>query len=259
MKPSFSKYSFVASIVATTLVLVCCKSQTSVVAPAIVSMQQVKMDGTADATLDSIITFYRNDINKLMMRNIGICDDILEANRPEGGLSRMAADVVLFEAIKVCNELGNQPPVIALLNNGGLRTSLPKGNVTVQNIFEISPFENSLVIITLNAQQLQAMFEHIAQRGGEPISGATLTISNGKAKEITIDGKPIDNNAQYIIATNSYLAAGGDGFRILQECEQYDTGLMVRDLMIEYVEMLSKQNKHIADPGNIRIKVEDNE
>lgn len=253
MKSLFNKYPlYVALVVASALV--CCKSQTAIVSTSVVDMQQVKMDGEQDATTDSIISFYRADMNKLMCRNIGICDELLEASRPEGGLSRFAADAILFEAIKMCEELGKAKPVMAILNTGGLRTTLHKGEITVQNIFEISPFENSLVVITLSATQLNAVLEHIAQRGGEPISGATLTICNNHMKEATIAGKPIDNNATYIIATNSYLAAGGDGFKTLQECEQYDTGLMMRDLLIKYVETLGAQGQHVTDPGNIRVK-----
>lgn len=258
MKISTHRYRavLIANSIALVLLLTCCKSQITPIKTSILTMQQVEMNGTIDATTDSIISTYRNDITKLMNRQIGECDELLEAYRPEGGLSRFAADVVLIEAQKVCTELNIKTPMLSLLNTGGIRASLHKGTVTVQNIFEISPFENSLVIITLSGEELQEAFQHIAQRGGEPLSGATLTICNGNAKKITINNTPLNSDQQYILATNSYLAAGGDGFKMLKNTKQFDTGIMIRDLMIKHVELLGKNGQHIVDPANTRITVE---
>jgi 2',3'-cyclic-nucleotide 2'-phosphodiesterase (5'-nucleotidase family) len=61
----------------------------------------------------------------------------------------MMADVVLQYGNKVFEKRENKSISICILNNGGIRAILPKGNVTFEMAFEIMPFENSLVVIAL--------------------------------------------------------------------------------------------------------------
>ncbi len=255
MKAKISILRYIIGVCGSVLILSACQCHNVVPTTTIASTTLVKMDGTLDAATDSVISFYRADMNKQMCRVIGQCDEVMEARRPEANLSRFAADAILSEARKVCSNLGRQQPVMSLLNTGGLRATLHKGSVTVQSIFEISPFENTLVVITLSGEQLRQVFEHVAERGGEPISGAKITIGGGMLKDAIIDGEPLVNDKEYLIATNSYLAAGGDGFKMLKNTTQYDTGLMVRDLLIEYVEALVAEGRHMVDPGNVRVTV----
>ena len=70
---------------------------------------------------------------------------------------------------------------MGLVNMGGLRNVLTEGAVTCGNIYEILPFENSLCVVTLKGVYLNHLFENIAARGGEGVSGVQL--------QITKDGK----------------------------------------------------------------------
>ena len=99
------------------------------------------------------------------------------------------------------------------MNIGGIRTSLNKGEITIGDIFNIFPFENSLCLIKLKGNDVKKIFESIASREGEGVSKEiqmTIT-SDNKIKNVTVNGKNIDDNRIYTIATIDYLANGNDG------------------------------------------------
>ncbi|MCQ2204443.1 MAG: 5'-nucleotidase C-terminal domain-containing protein [Bacteroidales bacterium] len=240
--------------IATTIFLCGCRSTSNLPLDShIVSKQQIHMDGPADSTTNAIIEPYRIKLKQLMARPIGHCDKDMEALRPESDLMRFMADALLHEAQQVCRELNLPQPVICLQNTGGIRATLPGTILTVQNIFEISPFENSVVIAGATGQQLISILQHVAERGGEPLSGVQIVINDDKLESATVNGHPVDNNKIYWIATNSYIAQGGDGFSTMTECEIHDTGFFIRDLLIRHIEGLTAKGIKVHDPGNIRI------
>ena len=72
----------------------------------------------------------------------------------------------------------------------------------------------------------------------------TIDMSNKKCTQVMINGKPLDKSRNYKIATNSYLAAGGDGYRIfLKAIDAYDSSMFQRDVLIEYIEYLGGRIK----------------
>ena len=223
----------------------------------IASSSLVPMDTTliGDAAIDSIAAVYRQKMDDQMNMVIGYSDEMMNVERPESSLMRFLSDVVLEMSCRIADKLGIVHPSVCILNTGGIRTSLPEGPVTVRNIFEISPFENSVALVYIKGDDLVSVFEHIALRGGEPISGATMIISGGRLVEAKVDGMPVDKNRMYCIVTNSYLAEGGDGFDILKRCEKHVDSTMIRDMFIMYIRNMTENNMHIKDPGNVRITV----
>ena len=72
----------------------------------------------------------------------------------------------------------------------------------------------------------------------------TIDMSKKKCTQVMINGKPLDKSRNYKIATNSYLAAGGDGYRIfLKAIDAYDSSMFQRDVLIEYIEYLGGRIK----------------
>lgn len=74
------------------------------------------------------------------------------------------------------------------------------------------PFENNLVVLALKGEQILEMTSYIIkEKKPHPLSGMTFTIAkDNTAKNILIQGKPLDSNKIYYVATNDYLANGGD-------------------------------------------------
>ena len=84
--------------------------------------------------------------------------------------------------------------------------------MTYGNVVDVAPFENKICFLTLTGDKLMELFAQIASRGGEGVSrGVQMRISDGKLQSATLNGKPIDPNESYRIATLDYLAQGNDG------------------------------------------------
>jgi 5'-nucleotidase/UDP-sugar diphosphatase len=169
-------------------------------------------------------------------------DGVREEENPLGNL---VADSMLW-----CTKyLGAD---FALQNGGGIRADLPEGRLTESMIYEALPFDNTVVVLTLDGKRVQSLFEYMATissgQGGFPqvSRGVSMTIDMSKKKctQVMINGKPLDTSRTYKIATNSYLAAGGDGYRIfLKAIDAYDSSMFQRDVLIEYIEFLGGRIK----------------
>ncbi len=131
----------------------------------------------------------------------------------------------------------------AFQNGGGIRTAIADGEIQKSTIYEVLPFDNSVSISTLKGSDVIELF---ALTPGNVTHGAmpqvskevsfTIDVANNMVEDLLINGKPVDPNAEYRIATNSYLSAGGDGYKIFKNAvEYYDTSLMQRDALIDYM------------------------
>jgi 2',3'-cyclic-nucleotide 2'-phosphodiesterase/3'-nucleotidase len=108
----------------------------------------------------------------------------------------------------------------AFTNSGGLREDIDAGKVTVQELFEIMPFDNATVTSTVTGQDIVDLLEQACtlSKGMLQISGLTFTYDSTKEEyarviDVTMaDGNPIDLEAEYTIATNDFLAGGQDNF-----------------------------------------------
>ena len=132
----------------------------------------------------------------------------------------------------------------ALQNGGGIRADLPEGAISSKTVYEVLPFDNVVAVLTLKGTDVQALFAYIARilpgSGAFPqvSEGVSFTINSasGKCENLRIRGKPIDPRQTYRIATNSYLAAGGDGYRmLLNAIDKYESSRFQRDVLIDYI------------------------
>jgi 2',3'-cyclic-nucleotide 2'-phosphodiesterase (5'-nucleotidase family) len=215
-------------------------------------------DAAPDAEAVGLLEPYRAEIGKVMYRVIGTSATAMEKGRPESLLSNLVADILKLSA---ANVLG-QPADIGLVNMGGLRANLPAGDITIDNIYEICPFENSLCVLTLTGAEVKSFCQDVARVGGAGVSGVELQITrDGKLLGATVGGRPIDEGRTYTIGTIDYLAEGNDGMTTLMNITRKqcpDDGVL-RDLFIRYVEQQTAAGKEITSRIEGRITVTDNE
>lgn len=192
--------------------------------------------------LDSQLVFlylpYKNILEKDMGRVISISEKEMVKGKPESGLTNLLADLLLEEGQKEAVRMNLQiEPVVSFVNYGGIRTWLPKGEITVGKIFELMPFENEMVFIQLAGEQLQQFYDIIAENGGSSVGGVRFVISNGKAKNIMIDGKKLDTASNYWMVTNDYSANGGDDLVVFtQRLKLITSGKKIREITISNLE-----------------------
>ena len=208
----------------------------------------VAMDSVWDARPDSaavaLLLPYQHRVDSAMNRVLGRAAVSMKAERPEGLLSNLVADILREAAAKT---LG-RPADMGLVNIGGIRNTLTRGDITMENAYEILPFENALCVLTLKGRTLKQLFENIAVRRGEGVSGVRLVVSeDGRLLEATVGGRPVDDERTYTVATLDYLAEGNDGMTALRQADSsvYPPDATLRSLFIDYVERLAKSGREV--------------
>lgn len=193
------------------------------------------MVGPLDSMVESMIKPYRDSIEHDMSTLIAISSAPLVKGKPESKLTNLVSDILLDSGITYClNQNLNIRPDAAYVNYGGLRASLPQGEITVERIFELMPFENEIVLIKISGESFKRMAERIAARGGEGVAGMKLGIKDGKVSSLTTGGKVIDPAASYWLVTNDYIANGGDQMSMFSNpVERINTKLKIRDVLIQ--------------------------
>lgn len=201
---------------------------------------RIQKEARKDSSLTAMLQPYAASLNASMNKVIGFSNTNLTAKQPESGLGNFMADCMRMMAEK---KFGKKVDA-GFMNQGGIRSYIPKGNITVGKIFELMPFDNLVVLQEVKGNVLQQFLDHTAADGGWPVSsGLSMGIKNKKAVNVFIAGKPLDENATYIIANSDYVAGGGSDCDMLKKIPQQTKGYLLRDALIEFVTEMTKQGK----------------
>ncbi|MGI9532073.1 5'-nucleotidase C-terminal domain-containing protein [Lutimonas sp.] len=152
----------------------------------------------------------------------------------ESSLGNFYADACYLAVDTVFFKEKNKHIDFALFNYGGIRTMIPKGNVKVEDIFTLMPFENKLVVVELPGSTVQLLFDYLASRKqAHPISGLRISLKNGALVHIKIQGQNFDVTKKYWVLTHDYLQHGGDNMSFFtQPLSLYTSSFKVRDALI---------------------------
>lgn len=206
----------------------------------------------ADSQLEAQIAPYREEVTLKMSEVVGKAPTALGKGDYESPLGNFVVDLQLAQA----EPIYGKPIDLSLTTNGGLRVPLPEGNITTGNVFELMPFENELVVLTLKGETVQQLFDYAAEKKFAPIGNATYTVQNGKATDIRIKGKPFDVNQTYTLVTSDYLAGGGDNLNMLKEAVQTERlGLLLRDVILLQIRQLTAAGKPVTADTTKRVTV----
>jgi len=189
--------------------------------------------------IENFIKPYRDKINNDLDKVLAYNPETLEKSKGEWqtNIGNFMSDATLLKGNSVFIKRENKKIDICLLNDGGIRSILPKGNVTARNAFEIMPFENSLVVIALKGEQVLEIVNFIIKdKSPHPLSGLTFTIDkNNQPQNILIQGKPLNLSSIYYVGTNDYLANGGGGMDFFKKGNQkFDLDYKLRNILIDY-------------------------
>ena len=201
---------------------------------------------------------YRDSLNSEGMDEIiNYSNKTLKTGSPEGILGNFITDLSLFIIREKMDNIIY--PDFCVLNNGGFRANINKGAITRRNIFELMPFENSLVILELNNYQMDSLLNYILNKSlnnnGVPISGLRINIVNNKIYRCLINTKEISKDKTYHVLTTDYLSNGGDNMFFLKDCKKYNTGILLRDAIINYIKSLSYNNINIDAQIDGRVQI----
>lgn len=261
MKQFYVKY-LIAAMLTGGVLLTSCRSGRETTAHyelTKVEGSMITIDSTWDANPDKkaieVLKPYKDKVDAMMYEVIGSSEMKMDKGKPESLLSNLVASVLQQAAAQVLGK----PADMGLVNMGGLRNILPKGEITVGEAFEILPFENSLCILTMKGSDMKQLFNAIASLNGEGVSGIHLDITKtGKLLNATIGGKPVEDNQLYTVATIDYLADGNGRMDAFLQAEKRECpeGATLRGLFIDYIRKQTAEGKIITSQldGRITIK-----
>ena len=210
-----------------------------------VENKTIEVNINADSTALAIIAPYQKGIEKEMNEVLSYTKINLTKKGAESLLGNFVTDLCLnYTDAHMC-----------VMNNGGLRTTINKGEITRGKLYELMPFENELVVLELDKEDYLGLLDYICKRGGEPFSGINITMD--KEGNVLSNSWPVnfENNEKVKVITSDYLANGGDKMSFFQNKEQYKVGLKLRDAIIDHC---SKTDTITATLDG-RIKIIDNE
>jgi len=239
-------------------------------------LQEIKpAPGTEDPRIRQLVNRYAKRVEAVLRERVGETAVDLDGQTDhvrtrETNLADLVADVMRQKS----------GADAAIINGGTIRASINQGSITKKQVYAALPFDNYLVAIRLTGAQIQEALEHGVATLGEPsgrfpqVSGLSFTYSRAapvgsRVKEILIQGRPLDPHREYVVATNDFMAAGGDGYTVfgnaIRAAGDYsdlggalrsrnlaynDPGTWLRDLVIDYL----KAHKQIAPRTEDRIK-----
>jgi len=203
--------------------------------------------------MQSLVLSYKTGLDREMNEVIGYSARFMDYKRPESLLTNLTSDVMKAYGDE---HLPNGADV-GVMNVHGHRATLPKGEITVGNLYEIYSFDNTITFLELKGSDLKNIFDAYARIGGAGISSnVRLVTEEGNVKSVTIDGKPVSDEKVYRIVTLDYLAEGNDNMAAFRNAlSQHNTGITLRDVMIEYVKEQTRRGEEITSALDGRIVI----
>ena len=207
-------------------------------------------DDRDGATMSSIVQPYKIELDTRMNTVVGEAVKSLTKEGPQSILANFTADALHELATDIWG-----PIDFAIINNGGIRTTINQGSVTIGNLYEIYAFENTLVRIEITGETVKELFTNFAQKKMEGFSKSIrLVVKDKDIASLSIGGRPLDEKAIYKVATVDYLAEGNDGMEVLKQATTYiDSNIILRNAMIAYIKNLTSANKLIDANADERL------
>ncbi len=197
---------------------------------------ELSKDLPEDEDVIKLIEPYKSDldtkINEVLCYNPRVLDK--RESKLESSLGNLLADVCFEAGDSILRSVKGTPLDFAVFNYGGMRAPIQKGDVTIEDIFQLMPFENRLVIVELNPDQVRALIDYlIRQHQAHPISGIRIALDKGRAPKVWIGKKRWDPSKSYHVLTIDYLQHGGGNMTFLTQPEYlYVSDVKVRDALI---------------------------
>ncbi len=187
---------------------------------------------------------------------IGYSEKEMLRYRPQCELSNWFTDFLRRKTA----ELTERRVDVAIYNYGGIRTDMPQGPITVDDIMSMFPFRNSLCYVALKGTDLRAIFEYLAQTQMQAVSGVQLVVRDQKLESVKVGGEPLDDKKTYGVATINFLLTGGDGLFIAKNAlELIDSGVYVKDALIPYIQRLTRESTAIEGKLDDRVVIIESE
>ena len=168
-----------------------------------------------DSNIYYTILPYKSELDAQMNAVLCHSKQEMKKTKPESLLGNWTSEVCL----EMAQDMYKDNIDLSFFNNGGLRSPLPKGNITKRDLFKLMPFENELVVLELNKTEMLDLKAYFNFTNGQPVAFAD---------DFTL------NDSLFLVLTTDYLANGGDKMKFFKDKTQNKVGIKMRDALINY-------------------------
>lgn len=221
--------------------------------------ESVKLDSLynepVDLTMATFIENLRVKMGEKLNEVIGEASADMPKFKPQSPLSNFLTDQLYIFGYQYFKNIGIHDSIdLSLINFGGIRASLNAGKITIENMYQIAPFDNYAVIVYVKGSELRKMYKRFSEKENGALSQSQTTFQNGRIVSYTIKGAPIDDQKVYKMITLDFLQNGGDGFLegVFFEKVVY-TGVLIRDVYTERIRQLTREGKKIEAKTDQRV------
>lgn len=195
-----------------------------------------------DAEVQAIVDGYQAQLGAELGQTVGTATTAIQ----RGATRAVESEMGNFVADSMRTYLEGVD--FAVTNAGGLRADIDAGPITLAEVYAVLPFNNTLVTMSLTGEQVRQVLEEGANStyGTVQVSGLQWAYDaaapfGARVTSVTLpDGTPLDPAATYRVATNNFMATGGDQFTTLtQGTNTVDTGINLVDTVVRYLEINS--------------------
>jgi 2',3'-cyclic-nucleotide 2'-phosphodiesterase (5'-nucleotidase family) len=221
------KYTFLLLVF-----MIACKSNVMHLADIDTRSYDIDYSAGKNDTIDQMIAPYKEVLDAKMNITIAYTPEDLTKDKPNSTLGSWFSDLLM----DIANDIWDEPSDFAIQNYGGLRLNgIGAGDISIGTIYELMPFDNTLVQVTVDSSVVQAVLDIVAAYGGAPLSEEVSFLSmNDSAKNVMINGEPLKGNRLYKMVVNDYMANGGDGVEILIGQPMENSNVYIRDLIVAH-------------------------
>ncbi len=166
-----------------------------------------RLDDRLDKQTAEMLAPYKSRVDSLFSLKVAKSKVPLTKQR----LANLFGDLVMKRGQEL---VGSKERVdLGLINNGGIRNTMPEGDISEAHVMMTLPFDNRVRVIRVKGSDLEKTFNKMLERDINGVSGNVEIItdpSGKKCEKILIDGRLIDHDREYLLSTIDYLADGGD-------------------------------------------------
>ncbi|WP_297982918.1 5'-nucleotidase C-terminal domain-containing protein [uncultured Chryseobacterium sp.] len=233
-----------------TLALVACKTPLAVTNVQTQKNISIAANLPEDAAMNGVIAPYKKSLESQMNAKISHTNVDLNKQGDNSNLGNLLADYTYDGAVDWAKK-NNIPQIdAAVINIGGIRSTIGKGDILLKHIFEVMPFENELVIVKMKGSDVNSLFDYYLEtQKNNPVSHLLVETEQGKISRALINNTNVDPSKTYYIATSDYLALGGDNMKFFNKGEIITTGVKLRDLYVEKF----RQTPEVTAPNDVRL------
>ncbi|MBM7633357.1 5'-nucleotidase C-terminal domain-containing protein [Geomicrobium sediminis] len=191
---------------------------------------------------EELVQQYVTEVDEALSEVIGSVDTRLEGDREVVRREESNLGNLITDAMRQRTDAD-----VAIMNGGGIRDSIEAGDVTIHDVMNAFPFINLVeaqemtgdIIVEALEQSLSVYPE--SNGGFLHVSGMEVQYDPEAAPyervtSVEINGEPLDTAKTYLVGTNDFLAAGGDGYSMFEEQEiVLSTGELLSEILIEYI------------------------